>query len=186
MWATAVSVIFLKETMGPNAALGAGFILLACLTAQSEHILELVGLRTKTGDAINDTEVNGVILDDDAPAMVADGGEGREDNALATSISAAADTDEVLEKAAQPKTLAMVVRDEQGLEISTAELSGDVLKAIVNGDEKPADNLPSLNQYVVSMDIYTAEEGFIVEEEMNGVPSERSFEYSPAPVKELT
>lgn len=44
LWATFVSGIFLKETMGPNALVGAAFILLACLTAQSEQIMELLGM----------------------------------------------------------------------------------------------------------------------------------------------
>lgn len=44
LWATFVSGIFLKETMGPNALVGAAFILLACLTAQSEKIMELLGM----------------------------------------------------------------------------------------------------------------------------------------------
>ena len=44
LWATFVSGIFLKETMGPNALVGAAFILLACATAQSEQIMELLGM----------------------------------------------------------------------------------------------------------------------------------------------
>lgn len=44
LWATFVSGIFLKETMGPNALVGAAFILLACLTAQSEQVMELLGM----------------------------------------------------------------------------------------------------------------------------------------------
>lgn len=46
LWATFVSGIFLKETMGPNALVGAAFILLACATAQSEQIMELLGMRS--------------------------------------------------------------------------------------------------------------------------------------------
>lgn len=45
LWATLVSGVFLKETMGPNALVGAGVILLACLVAQSEQISELLGMR---------------------------------------------------------------------------------------------------------------------------------------------
>lgn len=45
--------IFLKETMGPNALVGAAFILLACLTAQSEQIMELLGMGgTKDADPL--------------------------------------------------------------------------------------------------------------------------------------
>ncbi|CAM9269168.1 unnamed protein product [Scytosiphon promiscuus] len=44
LWATLVSGVFLKETMGPNALVGAGVILLACLVAQSEQISELLGI----------------------------------------------------------------------------------------------------------------------------------------------
>lgn len=43
LWATLVSGVFLKETMGSNALVGAGVILLACLVAQSEQIVQLVG-----------------------------------------------------------------------------------------------------------------------------------------------
>lgn len=42
----------MKETMGPNALVGAGVILLACLVAQSEQISELVGMGGGKG---NDT-----------------------------------------------------------------------------------------------------------------------------------
>lgn len=52
LWATLVSVLFLKETMGPNALVGAGVILMACLVAQSEQISELVGMGGREG---NDT-----------------------------------------------------------------------------------------------------------------------------------
>ncbi|CAM9486055.1 unnamed protein product [Ectocarpus fasciculatus] len=52
LWATLVSVLFLKETMGPNALVGAGVILTACLVAQSEQISELVGMGGREG---NDT-----------------------------------------------------------------------------------------------------------------------------------
>lgn len=50
LWATLVSGVFLKETMGPNALAGAGVILLACLVAQSEQIVELLGMRAKGDD----------------------------------------------------------------------------------------------------------------------------------------
>lgn len=36
--------------MGPNGAIGAVFILLACLTAQSESILDLMETRSSYGD----------------------------------------------------------------------------------------------------------------------------------------
>lgn len=35
--------------MGPNAAIGAGFILLGCLTAQSEQIMDILGVRGVDG-----------------------------------------------------------------------------------------------------------------------------------------
>lgn len=157
MWATLVSVTFLKETMGPNAAVGAGFILLACLTAQSEQILGLLGMGTKEVD--DNTDINGAVLDYDAPTMVG-GEEVREDQALAHH--------KVSEEISEPITLAMRVLDEQGLEVSTADFSKDVKS-----------DKPSLEQYVVPVDVYAAEEGLIVE----GVGG--TFEYFPALVKEL-
>lgn len=54
LWATLVSVVFLKETMGPNALVGAGTILLACLVAQSEQIVELLGMGAKKDNQLLD------------------------------------------------------------------------------------------------------------------------------------
>lgn len=54
LWATLVSGVFLKETMGPNALVGAGVILLACLVAQSEQIYELLGMGGAKDDPMDD------------------------------------------------------------------------------------------------------------------------------------
>lgn len=54
LWATLVSGVFLKETMGPNALIGAGVILLACLVAQSEQIVELLGMGAKESEQLLD------------------------------------------------------------------------------------------------------------------------------------
>lgn len=45
-----MSRIFLNETMGKNAAIGAACILLACITAQSEQIMELLGVGKTPGE----------------------------------------------------------------------------------------------------------------------------------------
>ncbi|CAN0087423.1 unnamed protein product [Discosporangium mesarthrocarpum] len=43
LWATIVSQVFLKETLGPNALLGAAFIFSACLTAQAPQVISMFG-----------------------------------------------------------------------------------------------------------------------------------------------
>ncbi|CAM9218345.1 unnamed protein product [Choristocarpus tenellus] len=44
LWASAISKIFLKETLGKNAVIGAIFIFGACLTAQAPQVLQMLGL----------------------------------------------------------------------------------------------------------------------------------------------
>ncbi|CBJ33735.1 Inner membrane transport protein yicL [Ectocarpus siliculosus] len=88
LWATLVSALLLKETMGPNALVGAGVILLACLVAQSEQISELVGMgEGKGNDTLMDAEATDAeegaeepfqlqeteeVNDDDFPSSVLD------------------------------------------------------------------------------------------------------------------
>lgn len=65
LWAALVSGVFLKETMGPNALVGAGVILLACLVAQSEQIIELLGVGREDGHQRLDRSQSESDADDD-------------------------------------------------------------------------------------------------------------------------
>lgn len=71
LWATFVSRLFLKETMGPNAAVGAACILLACLTAQSEQIMDLLGMRGPNKQVSPETHT-GEGRDDEQPRLESD------------------------------------------------------------------------------------------------------------------
>lgn len=61
--------MFLKETMGPNALVGAAFILMACLTAQSEQVLALVGM-----GGGEDTDSSQMMLEDGGEAELSQTG----------------------------------------------------------------------------------------------------------------
>ena len=67
LWATLVSMALLGERVGPNGAIGAMFILLACLTAQSESILDLMESYGSDKRKNNDKTVNheGIVEGDD-------------------------------------------------------------------------------------------------------------------------
>ncbi len=70
--------------MGPNALVGAGVILLACLVAQSEQIMQLLGKDgseldedgpldlSDTGDGIDGTPMNAFVEKEDLPLSVFD------------------------------------------------------------------------------------------------------------------
>eukprot|EP00611_Tribonema_gayanum_P027379 TRINITY_DN6749_c0_g3_i1.p1 TRINITY_DN6749_c0_g3~~TRINITY_DN6749_c0_g3_i1.p1 ORF type:complete len:331 (-),score=76.81 TRINITY_DN6749_c0_g3_i1:4-975(-) len=50
LWATGFASVLLGETLGPQAAIGAVFILAACLTAQGPKVLELIQARKLKGE----------------------------------------------------------------------------------------------------------------------------------------
>lgn len=82
LWATFVSGVFLKETMGPNALIGAAFIFMACLAAQSEQILAMVG---KGGG--KDTDSSQMMqLEGEAELSHAGSGEDRTEDAFPLSM----------------------------------------------------------------------------------------------------
>lgn len=167
--------------MGPNAALGAGFILLACFTAQSEQIMGLLGWGRKQVESSDG--INGAVLDSDPLKMRIGAGQGIDaqvtsDNAVSEEMSAVSLLDE-----------------QRRRELSRVELNGDEIQA--DGDNVAlSDALPSLNQYVVTpMEDFLVEGGFAGVEErnnqggegsFNGLPVERTLEYFPPPVKELS
>lgn len=80
-------MLFLKETMGPNALVGAGVILLACLVAQSEQISELVGMGGGEGnDKLTEAEVTDTEVGAEEPLQLQETEEVNDDYDFPSSV----------------------------------------------------------------------------------------------------
>lgn len=159
LWATLVSRIFLKETMGPNAAIGAACILLACLTAQSEQIMKFLGNGVKDVgvDAETVDIIHGAALDADVVAMGACAvGDVQHGSDRVTSIKSP-ETRWELGTVTHPEV------DEQGVEQSAIMETKGYSKKL-SGDSDLPERLPLLDQYMVPMEVYIGD-GLAFEEE---------------------